>query len=150
MRTSSGNLLLPKPSVVLDASVIVSAALRRGSIPDRALEIGLASCRLVLSVAVEAELRDVLSRPKFSRALAPGRGQTPLAVLALTALRVEPAECVHECRDPDDDKYLEPAFAASAAVIVSGDRDLLALDPWRGVRILSPAAFVALWDDPAP
>lgn len=135
---------------MLDASVIVSAALRRGSIPDRALEIGLASCRLVLSVAVEAELRDVLSRPEFSRALAPGRGRTLLDLLALTALRVEPAERVHECRDPDDDKYLELALAASADVIVSGDRDLLALDPWRGVRILSPAAFVASWDDPSP
>ena len=62
----------------------------------------------------------------------------------------EPAERVTDCRDAKDNRYLELALAASADIIVSGDQDLLVLDPWRGVRILSPAAFVALWDDPAP
>lgn len=135
---------------MLDASVIVSAALRRGSTPDRAFEIAVAFCRVSLSAAVEAELRGVLSRPKFGRVLMPGRTQALLDRLALFASRVEPTERVRECRDPDDDKYLELALAASADIIVSGDQDLLVLDPWRGVRILSPAAFVALWDDPAP
>ena len=48
-----------------------------------------------------------------------------------------------DCRDPADDIYLELALAAGADVIVSGDRDLLVLDPWRDVRILAPADFLA-------
>jgi predicted nucleic acid-binding protein len=46
------------------------------------------------------------------------------------------------CRDPDDNKYLELAEAAGAAVLVSSDNDLLVLHPWRGVRILRPAEFM--------
>lgn len=135
---------------MLDAGVIVSAALRRGSTPDRAFEIGLTFCRLVLSAAVEAEVQEVLSRPKFDRTLASGRKQALLDRLALLASRVEPTERVQECRDPDDDKHLELALAACADIIVSGDQDLLVLDPWRGVSILSPAAFVALWGASPP
>jgi uncharacterized protein len=55
-----------------------------------------------------------------------------------------PSEHVAACRDPKDDKYLELARAAGAAFIVSGDDDLLVLHPWRGVSILSPAAYLAL------
>jgi predicted nucleic acid-binding protein len=45
------------------------------------------------------------------------------------------------CRDPDDDKFLELAVHGHADVIVSGDMDLLAPDPFRGVRIVDPATF---------
>ena len=47
-----------------------------------------------------------------------------------------------ECRDPADDKYLELTLAAGAGAIVSSDRDLRVLHPWRGVRILRPAEYV--------
>jgi uncharacterized protein len=61
---------------------------------------------------------------------------------------VEPAERVAECRDPGDDMVLEAALAAAPAadtvIIVSDDRDLLVLDPWRGIRVLKPEAALAL------
>ena len=44
------------------------------------------------------------------------------------------------CRDPDDDAFIHAAIAASACVIVSGDQDLLALDPSAGLRVLTPRA----------
>jgi uncharacterized protein len=55
-----------------------------------------------------------------------------------------PSVRVTDCRDPKDDKYLELALAAAAAFIVSSDDDLIVLHPWRGVSILSPAAYMAL------
>ncbi|MBX9698740.1 MAG: putative toxin-antitoxin system toxin component, PIN family, partial [Acetobacteraceae bacterium] len=54
-----------------------------------------------------------------------------------------PLEAVAACRDAKDDKYLELALAARADLIVSGDDDLLVLHPWRGVRILRPAEYLA-------
>lgn len=54
----------------------------------------------------------------------------------------EPTERVADCRDPDDNKVLELALAAGAEVILSGDADLLALHPWRGIPVLAPAAFL--------
>lgn len=50
---------------------------------------------------------------------------------------------VPQCRDPHDDKFLLCAQAASA-LLVSGDKDLLAVDGQLGVRVLSPKAFAAL------
>ena len=62
----------------------------------------------------------------------------------LDAARVQGlAACESGCRDAKDNKYLELALAAAADVIVSGDADLLVLHPWRGVRILRPAAYLA-------
>jgi uncharacterized protein len=55
-----------------------------------------------------------------------------------------PSERVADCRDPKDDRYLELALAAGAAFIISSDDDLIVLHPWRGVSILSPAAYLAL------
>jgi predicted nucleic acid-binding protein len=56
--------------------------------------------------------------------------------------RVQPIERVTDCRDQKDNMYLALAAASGATLLVSSDADLLVLDPWRGVRILTPAAFL--------
>ncbi|CAN5566697.1 hypothetical protein BH23ACI1_BH23ACI1_23690 [soil metagenome] len=48
---------------------------------------------------------------------------------------------VRECRDPDDDMFLEVAVNGRADVVVSGDRDLPALHPFRGIAILTPTQY---------
>jgi putative PIN family toxin of toxin-antitoxin system len=68
-----------------------------------------------------------------------------LNLLLVGASRAEPGESVADCRDEKDNRYLELAAAAGATYIVSGDRDLLDLDPWRGIRIVTPAGYVALF-----
>jgi len=55
-----------------------------------------------------------------------------------------PVEHLTDCRDAKDNKYLEVAAAADATLIVSSDNDLLVLDPWRGVRIVRPAEYLAM------
>lgn len=47
-------------------------------------------------------------------------------------------------RDPDDNKFIECAVALKAAHIISGDKDLLAIKDYAGIRILSPRQFLAL------
>jgi uncharacterized protein len=96
---------------------------------------------------VEAEIREVLGRPKFRLLFDEATQRLLLGALATGALLVEPAVRVADCRDAKDNKYLELALAARAEIIVSSDRDLLALDPWRGVRILTPAEYVQKWTD---
>lgn len=63
-------------------------------------------------------------------------------MIAAAALWVDPVERVDDCRDAKNNCYLELALAARASVIVSGDEDLLVLDPWRGIRVFRPARFV--------
>jgi predicted nucleic acid-binding protein len=49
---------------------------------------------------------------------------------------------VHACRDPDDNKFLETAINGEADCIVTGDTDLLTLDPFHGMRVLTPRGFL--------
>lgn len=132
--------------VVLDASTLVSAALKADSIPERALLRAVSEPNhLLLSREIEAEYLEVLFRPKFDRYVSHERRQRILDIVVVAAERIEFPAAVRECRDPKDDKYLALAAAGRADVIVSSDvHDLLSMHPWRGISILSPSAFVAL------
>lgn len=79
-----------------------------------------------------------------------GRIERILNLIADGALRIEPEEPVTDCRDEKDNKYLELALAAAATMIVSSDHDLLALNPWRGIPIVTPAEYVVLAQGSSP
>lgn len=49
---------------------------------------------------------------------------------------------ISECRDPKDDHIFALAMDASAKAIITGDRDLLVMHPFKGVNILTPADFI--------
>ncbi|HJU20254.1 MAG TPA: putative toxin-antitoxin system toxin component, PIN family [Stellaceae bacterium] len=130
--------------IVFDASAFISAALKADSVPEQALLRAEEVDVFALSAAVDAEIAGVLDRPKFARAIPLARRQRLLGIVRHAAVWFEPAVSVTDCRDPKDDKYLELALEAGAEIIVSGDDDLLVLHPWRGVRILRPADYLAL------
>jgi len=137
------------PSVVFDASTLVGALLKANSTPERALVLARRHAVICMSRAVEDEIREVFSRPRFAFAERAGRVTRILDLVMGAADWHAASASVRECRDPKDDKYLELALAAGADIIVSSDDDLLALDPWRGIAIMSPAAFVQMaetWD----
>jgi putative PIN family toxin of toxin-antitoxin system len=128
---------------IFDASTVVGAALKVDSTPMRALPIARARDTVALSSAVYDEIREVLGRPKFAGALPPDRQQEILELLSAAKIWAEPDTKVVDCPDPGDNKYLELAAASGASIIVSSDRHLLNMHPWRGVRILRPADYWA-------
>jgi putative PIN family toxin of toxin-antitoxin system len=133
--------------IVFDASTLVGAVLKADSIPERALLRAQESDVLALSTAIDCEIAEVLSRPKFARAVSLARRERFLEELRRSAIWFEPSIAVNDCRHAKDDKYLELALAAGANPIVSSDADLLVLHPWRGIPVLSPADFLARADE---
>ena len=129
--------------IIFDASAVVSAASREGSVPERALLHAEATDLFALSAKVEAEIAEVLGRPRPARAVTAARRTRLLDALRGGAVWFVPAEHVTDCRDAKDNKYLELALASGAGTLVTGDADLLALHSWRGVRILRPAGYLA-------
>jgi len=128
--------------IVLDTNVVMSALLWRGN-PFRLLQAIRqdADSQLYSSPVLLAELTDVLSRRAATTQLA-RIGHTAPSVLAdyLEAVElVDPEPLAPVSRDPDDDHVLACALAASADFIVSGDTDLLVLETFRDIPILSPA-----------
>jgi len=127
--------------VVLDTNVLVSAALKQNSTPASAVRLVEQHDVLLKLGDTERQLFEVIARPY----LGPLIGYEPVAwlrSLMATAELVTITERIAACRDPTDDKFLELAVSGHADVIVSGDADLLALNPFRGIPIVTPAAFL--------
>lgn len=127
--------------LVLDTNVFISAALNETSPPGTAVHLAAESHLLLKSAVTEQELFVTLARPRLPP-LIPPRFRDWLTELLATAELVAITERIAVCRDPKHDKFLELALNGRADLIVSGDADLLALDPFREVPIVTPAIFV--------
>jgi putative PIN family toxin of toxin-antitoxin system len=132
--------------VVLDANVLISAAIRPSGPPGRVVAAFLAegSFEMVVSPAIIAEVEAALSLPKIRKYLRePDEALAWLAdLVALADLVTETGLVKGVCRDPDDDAVLGAAVEGRAETIVTGDGDLLALREHEGIRILMPREFL--------
>ena len=131
--------------VIFDTNILVSAALLSGSRADLCVRTVLArQLPLIFSTGTYDELADVLMRPKLDRYVSRRTRETLLRTWRKACVMFPDAtlrEKVRYCRDPEDDKFLELALASGARAIISGDADLLVLDPWRGIRIVKLTDF---------
>ncbi|MGC9453142.1 MAG: putative toxin-antitoxin system toxin component, PIN family [Oceanipulchritudo sp.] len=127
---------------VVDTNTLVSRLLLSGSIPAQAVQKAIRSGDLLFSSATLTKLNEVLRRPKLDRYLEPNDREQFMRLLARLAIIVQVTHAVQCCRDPKDDKFLEVAINGLADVIISGDADLLELNPFRGIPILSPREFL--------
>lgn len=129
--------------VVVDTNVLISALLIATSQPRSALELVLQNGTLLMSDTTIAELVKVLAREKLSKYVSPRQRMEFLTSLVNQCQIVKPNETITDCRDESDNRILEGALAGQATCIITGDRDLLALHPWREIPILSPADFLS-------
>jgi putative PIN family toxin of toxin-antitoxin system len=129
---------------VVDTNVIVSASVFAPSVPRQAVENVLRNSILLFSDFTMDELKNVLFRSKFDRYVSREERALFLAQLSAAAEFVPIIQLVRECRDPNDDKFLEVALNGRADVIITGDADLLAMHLWREVAILSPADYLKM------
>jgi len=128
--------------IVADSNALVSRLLLPSSVPGRAVRKAVDNGVLLVSDATMNELADVLARPKFDRYINLDDRQMFLRLLGRLAEFVPIVYSVRACRDPRDDKFLEVALNGKADIILTGDTDLLALHPWQGIAILSPADYL--------
>lgn len=126
-------------TVVLDTNVLVAALVAKGL----CLEVVQRTIRMRCLVSSTALLDELESTLHLKIEV------TPAVALFLPLLReqttlVDPFVLPQPvCRDPDDDVVLGTAMAAGADVIVTGDRDLLVLGAYEGIRIETPRQFLA-------
>ena len=91
------------------------------------------------SAPILDELTEVLVR-KFRQRATDARAARKLFSSAFSLVTPQPLE-QPVSRDPDDDIVIATAIAGECAALVTGDHDLLTLDPFRGIRVLSPSKF---------
>jgi len=127
--------------VVIDTNVFVSGVFWKGP-PAAVLEAWRdGRIELVLSPAILDEYQRVGT--ELNR-LFPAIDLNPiLGMLALNSRMMQDSELPERlCSDPADDKFIAAAVAANADYVVSGDKALLKVREYRGVRIVAPSTFV--------
>ncbi len=132
--------------LVLDTNVVLSGLLWRGT-PYHLLEAirQQPSLKIYSSAALLEELADVLTRRSATKRLAL-IDKSVREVLADYVEAVELIEPIEVPRvvpnDPDDDHVLAAAATAHADCIVSGDSDLLSLESYQDIPILTAAQAI--------
>ena len=66
----------------------------------------------------------------------------PLNQIISACTIIETHSEIAVCRDPDDDKFIECAVDAQCVYIVSGDKDLLAVEEYEGIKIVTVTDFL--------
>lgn len=127
---------------VVDTNVLISALLFKNSVPFRAIELAEKQGIILYSEAILNELEQVLNRKKFNKYLSLEDRQVFLLKFISVSELVSITEKIAVCRDEKDNKFLELAVSGNANVIVTGDLDLLVLNPFQAVEILTPDIFI--------
>lgn len=131
-----------KPRFVFDTNAVISAVLLKQSITRRAFDRAVEEGQLLVSLETIDELNRVLRRGDFAKYVTDDQRMEFLAVLLREAAFVEVTVQIGECRDPQDNKFLELAVSDHATCIISGDKDLLVLSPFRGIPVVTPRDFL--------
>lgn len=126
--------------VVFDSNVLLAALLIPEGRAAAAVEnIHDGSDDLVLSPPLLREILSVLSR-KFSR----DKEELSRVAVVLGEMGeiVDPSRRLTVFRDEPDNRILECAIEGNAEVIVTGDKTMLALGEYQGIRLVSLAEYL--------
>lgn len=130
--------------VVLDTNIMISGVIFGSSTPFRAAIRAFERGVVLSSSATRNELREVAGREKFERCAPLEQRIADVEELIADMEPVLIHERIQVCVDPKDDQFLELAVNGKADFLITGDDHLLRLNPFRGVTILTPMAYLEL------
>ena len=122
--------------------MLISALLITNSTSAKALRFSEENGLVLYSIPILEEISGVLSRPKFTPYIDEDQITGFLARIYRSWCEVKILHSVKACRDPKDDKFLDVAINGDAGTLVTGDKDLLELNPFRGVKIMPPNQYL--------
>ena len=132
--------------VVLDTNVLISALLFKGELSRI---VGLWQKGKIIPVISKEtfdELRTVLEYSKFSLSRAEIKSLIEHDILPFFEVVNVSKHVKGTCRDPEDDKFISCAIAASVDWIVTGDKDLSDLKKYHSIRIIHASDFIKMFD----
>ncbi len=128
--------------LIIDTNVLVSAFIFKSETASNVVRYAAKKHTFIFSESTFKELKSTLLKLKFAEITDLPTIKNLLINLVRIGEFVEPNIKVSDCRDPQDNKFLELAVTGNAECIITGDKDLLALDPFRNIRIISPKEFL--------
>jgi len=133
---------MSKPRVILDTNILISYNLKPNATITQVVRKAFDHCTILLSQDTFDELRNVIERFVKRKYVMVGEASEFLGALVEVAQWVKILETVQACRDPKDDKFLELAVNGQAEYLITGDKDLLELSPFKHIKILTAKDFI--------
>ncbi len=130
-----------KTKATLDTNILISALGWKGNPKQVFNKITSGEVELVISDEQFSELSEALEYPKFEFTKEQ-KDRFKVLILGIATI-VKPVEKINVIKeDPDDNMHLEAAVAGNVKYIISGDSDLLELNEFRGIKIITAKEFL--------
>jgi len=131
------------PRVILDTNLLISRALTPNSLIASAVRMIIDHCQLLASQSTVDELIRVLTRVQTKGYVTEDEVHKLIVSYKEIVEWIPIIDKIVECRDPKDDMFLELAVNGEAEYIITGDKDLLVMNPFRGIKIQTAKDFIA-------
>lgn len=128
--------------IVIDTNIFVSALLFENSLPFQVVKLAEKKGTILFSETTLGELKQVLNRKKFDKYVTLQEREAFFLKLMMTGENVLIHRNIKACRDEKDNKFLELAVNGKADFIITGDNDLLVLNPFENIPIINPDIFI--------
>ena len=125
--------------IVIDTNVVASAIFFGGRPRQLLEELFLKNIEAFASPEILMEYKETFEELRSRYPDKPVH--IPLTQIAASCKVVTPTQNFRVCRDPDDDKFINCAVEGKCVYIVSGDKDLLSLEHFHDVEIVTVAEF---------
>lgn len=132
--------------IVVDTNIWISFIIGR-SLDFLIKAIKTKTVEVFFSQELHDELFSVLTRPKFQHLISEIKIAEIREIINSKVTIINPDCTITDCRDPKDDFLLELDVSAKADYLISGDLDLLVLNPYRNIHIIKAKDFEKLLGD---
>lgn len=133
---------MDKNKIVIDTNIFISAFLGSKNAKLLLKEIVNDEFILIMSTEQLNEIREVLNRPKFEKYITHGEIDELITLLSMKISTPAIYDRIKDCRDVKDNMILEEAVYGNAEYIITGDEDLLVLNPYRWIKIVNLKDFI--------
>ncbi len=132
---------------VIDTNVLVSALLIKKSSAFKVIKVVEELGITLYSEQTLDEITQVLQRKKFDKYLTIEERQKFILKFIEKSELVTVTDSITICRDSKDNQFLELAVSGKADCIITGDEDLLLLNPFKNIPIITVNDFLKLYDE---
>ncbi|MDX3912745.1 MULTISPECIES: putative toxin-antitoxin system toxin component, PIN family [Olivibacter] len=127
---------------ILDTNTLISAIILPDSVARKAFDKARISGQIVVSKETLDEFNGVLVRPKFDKYIPLDLRLEIIEEFEFVVKHISPKYTITDCRDEKDNKFLELALTVKAKAIITGDKDLLTLNPYHDILIINANEFL--------
>ena len=131
--------------VVIDTNIWVSMAIGSKLLSEQITQIiAEPNNEIYISLELIEELTETLSKPRLQKYLTQTRTKNLFELIWLKTRLISVHSSLKICRDPKDDFIINLVVDSNSHFLITGDQDLLVLNPFYETQIITPAEFLAL------